>query len=43
MEVYLPNDNRWDPLENHTKPDLEDYYFKQILGIDFDEEENASY
>ncbi|MEO0065312.1 MAG: hypothetical protein RI983_638 [Bacteroidota bacterium] len=43
MEVYLPNDNRWDSLENHSKPDLEDYYFKQILGIDFDEEENASY
>ena len=31
MEVYLPNDNRWDSLENHSKPDLEDYYFKQIL------------
>ncbi len=44
MEVYLPNDNRWDPLENHTKPELEDYYFKKILGIDFeDEEESESY
>ena len=42
MEVYFPKEQVWAPLENYTKAELEDYYFKQILGIDFDEEEEIS-
>ena len=42
MEVYLPGDNQWEPLDKHTKITLEDYYFKQILGIDFNEENETT-
>jgi arginine-tRNA-protein transferase len=37
MEVFLSKDKCWVPLENYTKAELEDYYFKQVLGIDFEE------
>lgn len=42
MEVYFHKEQVWAPLENYTKAELEDYYFKQILGIDFDEKEEIS-
>lgn len=42
MEVYFPIEQVWAPLENYTKAQLEDYYFKQILGIDFDEEKETT-
>jgi arginyl-tRNA--protein-N-Asp/Glu arginylyltransferase len=36
IEVFLSKDKSWVPLENYSKLQLEDYYFKQVLGIDFD-------
>jgi arginine-tRNA-protein transferase len=39
IEVYLSKDNSWVPLENYTKLQLEDYYFKQVLGINIEEME----
>ena len=36
IEVFLSKDKAWVPLENYSKLQLEDYYFKQVLGIDFD-------
>lgn len=41
MEVFLSKDNNWAPLENHPKKELDFYYFKQLLGIDFDNLEEA--
>jgi arginine-tRNA-protein transferase len=36
IEVFLSKDNSWAPLKNYTKLQLEDYYFKQVLGINFE-------
>lgn len=41
IEVFLSKDNSWVPLENYTKLQLEDYYFKQVLGINFDDVEEG--
>lgn len=41
IEVFLSKDKTWVPLENYSKLQLEDYYFKQVLGIDFDNVEEA--
>lgn len=41
IEVFLSKDKAWVPLENYSKLQLEDYYFKQVLGINFDNVEEA--
>ncbi len=41
MEVFLSKENTWAPLENYPKTELDIYYFKQLLGIDFDNLEDA--
>lgn len=41
MEVFLTKENTWAPLENYPKTELDIYYFKQLLGIDFDNLEDA--
>jgi len=42
IEVFLSKDKCWVPLENYSKVQLEDYYFKQVLGIDFDNKEDET-
>ncbi|PJE46480.1 MAG: hypothetical protein CUR34_07535 [Sediminibacterium sp.] len=41
IEVFLSKDKAWVPLENHSKLQLEDYYFKQVLGINFEDVEDG--
>ncbi|WP_295234181.1 hypothetical protein [Sediminibacterium sp.] len=41
MEVFLTKENTWAPLKNYTKTELDIYYFKQLLGVDFDNLEDA--
>ncbi len=42
IEVFLSKDKSWVPLEDYSKIQLEDYYFKQVLGIDFDNMEDET-
>ena len=39
IEVYLPVEEIWEPLSNYTKIQLEEYFFKKIMVIDFENSE----
>lgn len=37
IEVFLPKDKTWEPIEKYSKEELNNYYFKEIMGFDEDE------